>query len=132
MALLEKGDPYQTQDHLNHGIRGMLDPNPKCRKHLKIVVIRPNYNIWKHSIAGISILCIKTCSPNKLEMYLINAEKKYPKHIYAMPNTPQPICNARNLWTKQIVGKKKDYLPVSSQQNETWMSSNSSPKMQLG
>ena len=38
VGLLEKGDPYQTQDHLNHGIRGMLDPNPKCRKHLKIVV----------------------------------------------------------------------------------------------
>ena len=35
VGLLEKGDPYQTQDHLNHGIRGMLDPNPKCRKHLK-------------------------------------------------------------------------------------------------
>ena len=59
VGLLEKGDPYQTQDHLNHGIRGMLDPNPKCRKYLKIVVIRPDYNIWKHSIAGISVLWIK-------------------------------------------------------------------------
>ena len=75
VGLLEKGDPYQTQDHLNHGIRGMLDPNPKCRKHLKIMVIRPDYNIWKHSIAGISILWIKTSSPNKLEMHLNNIEK---------------------------------------------------------